>query len=78
MEEVEETKREDSTGAGPSRRKPACAEELTTAGDPNVFAEAVRDSYCVDAGGVEQHECGGGGWLIAGVVDVVTELMRHA
>lgn len=36
VKEVEETKREGGTGAGPSRRKPACTKKLGTAGDPDV------------------------------------------
>lgn len=74
---VEETKGESSTGAGPSCRKPACAEKLDTAGDLNVVTQAVLDAYCVDAGGIEECERCGERWETAGVVDVVAKLMRH-
>ena len=81
MEEVEEMKCEESAWAIPSCWKPADPKKLATAGrlfHLRVIAVTILDLNGVDAGDIEQCKCYRGGWVTAGVFNIVTELMQHA
>ena len=81
VEEVKKTKRKDSVWTIPSCWKPADTKELATAGGVfchlGIIALTVLDPNCMNARGVEKGKRYGNGQMMAGVFNVVAELMKH-
>ena len=81
VEEVEKTKRKDSVWMIPSCWKPVDAKELATAGGMfhclGIIASTVLDLNCMNARGVKKGKRYRNGWMMAGVFNVVAELMKH-